>query len=385
MRTGMSLSMNTITIHMKRILRNKLVMAAAAVIPVVMLLFGGRSADTLPRLAVVLHDDGPLVELVHESLKQSYRVELVDADAVDERVRRGGLEYVLEIPAGFGRELTAGRTPQVAGVALDNPHGEMAVREAIEQVTRPALVLAASLDFRGERELASALLQVAEGPFSVRHEVLSRGGELTAADAGGFQNAMKLFTFVMLLMGLYGGMNLIRDRQSGTLMRAAATPGGLRGYVGGLLSALIAVQLLQVMVTTGAAGLVFPQIRGAVLLRSSMVMALFAVTSLSFGVALAGVSKNLNQLGVLGSIFVFPMAMLGGAFWPVEIMPVQLQRLSPLVPNYWAAQGIELSLAQAGAADFLLPALILLVYAVLFFLLGSWKRDQVTSGSEMRQ
>lgn len=87
----------------------------------------------------------------------------------------------------------------------------------------------------------------------------------------------------------------------------------------------------------------------------------------------------------MGSIFIFPMAMLGGSFWPIEIMPQQLQRISVLMPNYWAGQAIQLSLAQAGLQDFLLPIAILGAYAALLFVLGSWKRDQVTSGREMRE
>ncbi|AFG36530.1 ABC transporter permease [Spirochaeta africana] len=377
--------MKGITIHIRRILRNKLIIGAAAVIPVVMLLLGGRAGDMLPGMAVINQDGGPLAGLVVESLAQSYRVEQLSADEVEEQVRRGGLEYVLEIPTGFGAEVLAARTPQLAGTAVNNPHSALHVREAVEQVTRPALVLASSLQPETEQQLAAALQQVQQGPFRVEQEIHSRNGELSAANANGFLLAMNLFTMIMLLMGLYGGINLMRDRRSGTVMRAAAAPAGLRGYVGGLLAALMAVQLLQVALTTAAAGLVFPDIRLAVLARSFGVMSLFAMTSLAFGVALAGVAKSMNQLGVLGSIFIFPMAMLGGSFWPIEIMPQQLQRISVLMPNYWAGQAIQLSLAQAGLQDFLLPIAILGAYAALLFVLGSWKRDQVTSGREMRE
>lgn len=377
--------MKAITIHIRRILRNKLILAATVAIPLVMVLLGGSGSDMVPSVAVINHDGGPLSELVLTRLEDSYRIEKYNSlEEAEDRMRRGGLEYILQIPDGFGSELIAARTPVVSGVAVSNPHSELHVREAIQQVTRPGLVLAASLEIESEQALASAWQRVQEGPFTVRDEVLSRGGDLAASDASGYVRSMNLFTLVLLLMGLYGGMNLIRDRRNGTLMRASAAPGGLRGYIGGLLVALIVVQLLQVALTTVAAGVVFPQIRSAVLVASFGVMALFAVTSLAFGIALAGIAKNLNQLGVLGSIFIFPMAMLGGAFWPMEIMPLQLQRIGVLMPNYWAGRGIELALGQVALREFLLPSAILLMYAVLFFLLGSWKRDQVTSGREMR-
>lgn len=381
--------MNGYTIHLRRILRNKMIVAATMAIPLLMLIYGCVGTERNPRAAVILEDTGSLAELLLEQLSEQYRIELIAADTAGAIIRQGAADYILQIPRDFGNQLVNAEVPVLSGRATHNQQYDLHMRSVLHRIIQPVLELSRSSKPADQQELAEAaqkMLQALREQADTEQEEQRSSAEsgVSSLAAERYQSGMNLFSMIMLLMGLYGGMNLIRDRHSGTIMRASATPTGLRAYIAGLLAALLSVQLLQVVISSLVSMLVFPEIGPIIALRGFLVMAVFALTGISFGIAIAGVARNMNQLGVLGSIFIFPMSVLGGSILPVEIMPDFMQRAALLVPNYWAGRGIQLALEPGSAVEFLLPIGILAAFAAVFFLLGSWKREQLTSGREMR-
>ncbi|GAB6088808.1 ABC transporter permease [Spirochaeta dissipatitropha] len=376
--------MNGYTIHLRRILRNKLIMAATLAIPLLMLMYGYIGTDNLPRVAVIAEDSGPLAELVLDKLSETYRIELIETDRAAVIIRQGAADYVLHIHEDFGAKLLRAEMPVLSGRSAQSQQYDAHMRAVLSGIIQPALMLSGSINPASEQEFVESLLAELPAERSIEQQADIYGSGVSSRAAERYQSGMNLFSMIMLLMGLYGGMNLIRDRHSGTIMRASATPSGLRAYMAGLLAALLSVQLLQVAASSVVSVLVFPEIGPAIAVRGFVVMAVFALTGISFGIAIAGVAKNMNQLGVLGSIFIFPMSVLGGSILPVDIMPDFMQRAALLVPNYWAGLGVKAAMEQGATADFLLPIGILVAFAAVFFLLGTWKREQLTSGREMR-
>jgi ABC-2 type transport system permease protein len=68
------------------------------------------------------------------------------------------------------------------------------------------------------------------------------------------------------------------------------------------------------------------------------------------------------------------MAALGGAWWPIDIVPTAMQQFGHLFPSAWAMDGFQaVILRGAGLNEVLLPTTMLLGYALLFFVLGVWR------------
>ena len=45
-------------------------------------------------------------------------------------------------------------------------------------------------------------------------------------------------------------------------------------------------------------------------------------------------TKNAEEVGVISTLLIIPMTLLGGAFWPRWVMPELLQELGKFVPQH---------------------------------------------------
>lgn len=145
---------------------------------------------------------------------------------------------------------------------------------------------------------------------------------------------------------------LTAEREDGTLLRAKATPNGMRGHLigkvisvaGGLLADLAILLIPGVLLIDGLA------VGGAgAWLTLTWVLVLGMVATLPIGAVLGSVftsarSQGLVQLPVLGLIAV------SGIFYPVTAMPQWVEWLAQSFPIYWLGLGMRSALLPDGAA-----------------------------------
>jgi ABC-2 type transport system permease protein len=125
------------------------------------------------------------------------------------------------------------------------------------------------------------------------------------------------------------------EKQQGTLRRALATPNASAQFLAGkLLSAAAMMATVVFSALIAARFLLGAQIQNTVLaglwatLAGALFLALLYVMQLYASSQRAG--------GILSSIVMLPLLMLGGSFFPFEVMPEALVRIGRLTPNGWA-------------------------------------------------
>jgi ABC-2 type transport system permease protein len=65
------------------------------------------------------------------------------------------------------------------------------------------------------------------------------------------------------------------------------------------------------------------------------------------------------------------MALLGGCWYPLELFPKAMQTIVQVLPTTWAMRGLlNIVLRGQGLASVLLPAAVLLGFALVFFGIG---------------
>jgi ABC-2 type transport system permease protein len=100
---------------------------------------------------------------------------------------------------------------------------------------------------------------------------------------------------------------------------------------------------------------------------------LFALVSIGLSLVIVVFSKNSGISSALQNIIVTPTCLLAGCFFPSEIMPEAVRRISEFMPQHWVLQSIENlqqgeSLAQIG-----FNLSVLAAFALVFFLLAAYK------------
>lgn len=105
-----------------------------------------------------------------------------------------------------------------------------------------------------------------------------------------------------------------------------------------------------------------------------IVYTFFSVTAIGFSLALYAIIRNKEAALALLTGVISLISMLGGVFWPIQIMPVFIQRLAMLLPTYWYAEGIVRIAYGGSLGDIALPLVMMFMFTIGFLIFGS-RRD----------
>ena len=179
--------------------------------------------------------------------------------------------------------------------------------------------------------------------------------------------------FAMFTM-LGGAITLIQERQEGTLRRLLVMPIGKVAVLVGKLLGVFLTGILQIVILIVVGALAFSVPWGQSPLALVLLILAFAFAITSLGMLMAALARTLAQANSLNTVIVLAMASLGGAWWPLEIVPSWMQTLGRLFPTAWAMTGFHDIITRGLGVTAVLPEVaILLAYGVLFLAIGTWR------------
>ena len=185
----------------------------------------------------------------------------------------------------------------------------------------------------------------------------------------GFQ----LYGILLLILASKLCKTLMEDREKKVVLRISAAPITHLRYLGENL-------LAYTVILTAINGLVVALgvIRyGAEVIQPLEMFLLFtAFSSAAIGLSIAwyALFQSLETAySILGGLYI-ALAMLGGMFWPIEIMPETVQRVAQILPTYWFAHGMRQIAFEGFNKDFIFTLGLLFLFSIAFTLLGSRRR-----------
>jgi ABC-type multidrug transport system permease subunit len=139
----------------------------------------------------------------------------------------------------------------------------------------------------------------------------------------------------LLFIGRGLADDIWEERQRGTLRRLAVSPASLAGFLTGrLLFAAI------IFLTVSLAALTAVRyVMGAQIVNMPGAALWLVFSGLVFFVALLFVAmcaRSPRAADIFGNLLVFPLVLIGGSFFPFEMMPDWMAAIGRLTPNGWA-------------------------------------------------
>lgn len=363
------------TMYLERILKNKIGVLFMIVMPMVFLGFiiAGNSSYNRPAFGVVDLDNTPFSHRLIDVLQMHVTVTLLPEDRVQQALFRGRIDYGIIIPKGLTESMINKGEGKVQGFGLTESNVARPALFKLEQYLSAASNIA---DARpgDERWFYQGLdrFQVGRTRIVDLTEDPSRGVEDTRQGIG-------FLVMSMLFLAGFGGLKVVEDRMAFCLHRVLATPISLKTYMIESIGAFFLISVVQVIGILLLMGLVFRLEFGGAFFPVVLVLTLFSLVCVAFSMALASFAKSPQHLGVLSTLLVVPMCMLGGCFWPRWIMPQLLQDVGKLVPTTWVIESVEKLLRGASLLDVYLEIAILCGFAAVLFLLGTWKKSELST------
>jgi ABC-2 type transport system permease protein len=154
--------------------------------------------------------------------------------------------------------------------------------------------------------------------------------------------------------------SLFRERDAGIFQRLLASPVTRAHILWSKFLYGVSMGLLQLMVLFLAGRVLFgievEQHLGLLIL----VCAFAAAACTSFGMLLAAVAPNAEAASGLATFLIMLMSALGGAWFPISLMPQFIQQFSKLTLVYWSMEGFSAVLWAGQSLVQILPILAIL-------------------------
>ncbi|MBT2642348.1 ABC transporter permease [Bacillus sp. ISL-41] len=179
------------------------------------------------------------------------------------------------------------------------------------------------------------------------------------------------FTIMFMMFGISGAASTLLDEKiGGTWQRLLTSPTTKVQVMTGYLFSYFLMGAIQLIVLMIVMYLIYGSMWGN-LFYFVPFASLVIITIVGFGLMMASIVKTRQQASALSAVLIVSTCMLGGVYWPIEIVPEFMQQIAKGVPQSWMITGFR----EIVSGSLYLPALrnstlVLLVFSSLFFTIG---------------
>ena len=382
---------------LSQIFRDKRSLLFLVVMPIVFTFFMGfayRNAgdDADSRVPLALVDPEPESRLnkmfftrLHSS--DSIKVVSMNEDEAMDALRKGDVAGVLKVPAGFSEQAQAGDEAQLTLIADSTSASGQSLyqllRVPISQLMSAVEVAHISADVQSNPDEYVPSIELAWGKWDEVSKVSLVKIEQAVADSqessdwtGGnpYNQSSPGILVQFAVFGMVTSVQiLIQEKKARTLQRLITTAMKPREIVAGHMLAMFAITFLQtaLLVVFGQWVLKVDYMRESLgVLLVSVALGLWVA---SMGLLIGVVAREEQQVIMYSMIAMFLFSALGGTWFPLESSGSAFAAIGRLTPSAWAMKGYQNILIRGlGLESAWMPTLILLAYALGFFVLAVW-------------
>jgi ABC-2 type transport system permease protein len=286
---------------------------------------------------------------------------LSSEDQIAERLDWGRVEAVVRVLPGFARSLSRGSTAEVQ-VLVDGTNSNTAAI-ASNYVLQTIAGFAATAQQGQRNTRIMSRTEEAAGPAP------AGPSGLIVQNRVWFNPELKsrvyfvpgvIVNIIALVTIMLTAMSIVREKEIGTMEQLMVTPLRPIELMLGKLLPFAIVGILQVIVVTIAALLIFRiPFRGSVGLLFFSAL-LFLLTTLGIGLFISTISRTQQQAMMTSFFFFMPALLLSGFSFPIRNMPLPAQYLTYLNPLRYFMEIVRSLFLKGVGIQYLWPQLVAL-------------------------
>ncbi|HEY5740966.1 MAG TPA: ABC transporter permease [Terrimicrobiaceae bacterium] len=308
--------------------RDRLTFAMMFGMPILQLVLFGFAINSDPKnlpVAVLASDNSPFARRFLHAMENSGYFKIVDHVESEEQGRRllarGDVQFVLNLPSDFSRQLVRGERPAMLVQAdASDPSAVSSAVQVINEIARSAF----------DRDLAGPLQKLVSkpGPADLRIHLDYNPERITQYNiVPGLMGVVLSMTMVMIT-----ALAVTRERERGTMECLLATPALPLEVMTGKIVPYILVGYGQITVILLAAKMFFdvPMVGSLPLLYISSLS--FIAATLAVGITISTLARNQLQAMQMSFFFFLPSLLLSGFMFPFRGMPDWAQVIGQTLP-----------------------------------------------------
>jgi ABC-2 type transport system permease protein len=308
--------------------RDRLTFAMMLGIPLLQLLLFGYAINSDPRhlpAAVLRADSGPQARTLLAALQNSTYFQFVrevhSEQAGRDLLARGEVQFVINIPQNFTRDLLRGdRPPLLVEADATDPAATGLALGSLRTLLDGAL----RHDFKGPLEF----LNQNASPIDLRVHALYNPENNTHFNiVPGLMGVILTMTMIMIT-----GLAITRERERGTMENLLSMPTRPSEVLIGKITPYILIGYVQVAVILLAAHFLFQvPMHGNIPLLLAVAL-VFIAANLAMGITFSTIAKNQLQAMQMTFFVFLPSILLSGFMFPFRGMPGWAQTVGEILP-----------------------------------------------------
>ena len=296
------------------------------------------------------------------------RQNLANTQEAEDLLMRNKIDLAMVIPQNFDKELTNDKMTDVQ-IIVDAINGNAAqlslgyLSNVIGSYSQKILITTTQPEFRQTKSI------IIKPTFWYNQQLNFK-----------YYMAPGILVVLVTVVGmLLGGMNLVREKELGTIEQINVTPIKKWQFIAGKLLPFLAIGLFDL-----AFGLLIARIAFNIPIRGSMLLlfgmgVIYLVLVLSAGLFISTISDTQQQATFVSFFSLIVFIMMSGLFTSVESMPDWAQKLDYANPLYYFVKIMRsIILKGSNFADIFNEFVALSVFAVSMFGLAIFRYRKTT-------
>jgi ABC-2 type transport system permease protein len=308
--------------------RDRLTFAMVLGIPLIQLILFGFAINSDPKhlpTAILLKEQSIFSRSLLKAMENSDYFKIVaqvDTEAqANDLIRRGRVQFVLQIPQGYARKLLKGERPKMLLLAdATDPAATSNALSTFQELMTGVL----NRELKGPNEWLAAGGPAAE---LVVHAAYNPEGISQYNIVPGLMGVVLTMTMVMIT-----ALAITREQERGTMENLLSTPVRPIEVTLGKIIPYILVGYIQAGLILLAARFLFNVPMFGNLFLLAAVMLVFIAANLAVGITFSTVARNQLQAMQMAFFFFLPSILLSGFMFPFRGMPVWAQHLGEILP-----------------------------------------------------
>lgn len=355
----------------KRILKLKKSIISMLILPIVVSILVGyvNFNWTTPKIAIIDYDKTEVTNNLINNMNEDYKIIHIDKSGIEDELSSGKIQYALVLDKGFTNEIITGKKLSINSYFDKDSNIYSVINDKVNSYLKNVVNVAAKA--KKNRNAFYSLLKKFNDK-NYRTNVIEVGSKKKSY----IRLSLQFLIMFMLLSSISFCGAIFTDKEKIKNIRTFAAPITLISYMFQCLLVLFILQLVQVTVLFITLLAMYGKIIMPYILPLYLLFIVFSATSVAIGLCANSLSGG--KKGLLSSLVVIPMCMLGGCFWDSQMMPNTFQYISNFVPTTWMVKAIGSVASGEGKINAaFIDIIVINLFSIVFFLIGIFTKGEI--------
>ncbi|WP_103107953.1 ABC transporter permease [Brevibacillus reuszeri] len=296
------------------------------------------------------------------------KVTVTDEKTLQSDLAEGRLDTGIIFKQGFADSVRSGQPGQLNMVSVKGIQVTAYLKAMLQSYI--SNIAAIGKEAKGDEAAFSSIYAAySQRNFTLQENALPNTSTTKAMT---YQSIGLLISFMM-----FSAVNMseiiLKEKENRTFLRLLSSPMSARMYVISNVVVNMLLMLVQIVVTLFMMKNVFHIDSGIPYGQLITALLLFAVAAVALSLLIVAFAKSTSGAGALQNLIITPSCLLAGCYFPMDIMPDTVRKISNFLPQHWLLDMINKLQQGQTLGSLTMNMTILVGFAVVFALIAIYR------------